>query len=68
MLHPVAVAVFATSEKTVCVMRQPLPRKHQSKLIMMLTKLCSRLHLFSLGRSQMFSVEAWLGFWEGRDV
>lgn len=63
MLHPMAVAVSATSDKTARVMRQLLPQKHQSKLIMMLTKLCSRLHLFSLGRSQMFSGEAWLGFW-----
>ena len=57
LLHPVAVAVSATSDKTVSVMRQPLPPKHQSKLIMMLTKLCSRLHVFTLGRSQMFYVE-----------
>lgn len=57
MSHPLPVAVFVTSDLTVCVMRQHLPRKHQSKLIMMLTKLCGRLHLFGLGRSQMFLVE-----------
>lgn len=53
MLHPVAVAISAASDKTVCVMMQRLPWKHQSKLIMILKKLYSRLHLFSLSRSHV---------------
>lgn len=46
-------------DKTVWVMRRHLlrfsaPAKHQSKLIMMLTKLPSRQHLFTLGRRRLF--------------
>lgn len=60
MSHPLPVAVFATSDETVCVMRRHLPRKHQSKLIMMLTKLRTRLCSFGLGRSRKFTAEGWL--------